>query len=495
MNPYLLASYAWRESRTLHVTFKTFDQNDTKEPNKYKYGDQVKVDLHGELQVSMLDLLKCLISLKGKMRGRYICLMLQSLWRTYILQVPRQGKIDFSMPNMIETSYPPSILYELTTEDGCMISCQQWKLEKERKCYPVLLLNGYSTESYKLPTEPKDLVRTLLDEGFETWLLQPRLHPSHPSNNFTIEDIGRFDIPSVIAKILELNGPNTKIHVIAHCVGGLAIHIAILGGYVSATHIASLSCTNSSMFFKLTTLSLVKMWIPLIPVSMKILGKNRVLSMHDDPKENPQHRILKTIARFIPRYQRCTIKECEVFSGIFGNAFWHENISYSMHQWLNKQNLSYLPMSGFPHLKKICTTGFIVDSKGRNKYLIHPERMFVPTLYISGGRNLLVTPETSFLANKYMRLHQPGLHHKRIVVEGFGHSDLLIGKESYEKVFPHFISHMRLAEKWETTERIKNKMEPMMSWEGSHDGDAGFREWSCIFYLLFFVIMIYVSFF
>ena len=72
--------------------------------------------------------------------------------------------------------------------------------------------------------------------------------------------------------------------------------------------------------------------------------------------------------------------------------------------------------------------------------------MALSTLYISGGRSLLVTPETSFLANKYMKLHQPGFRHERIVVDGFGHSDLLIGEESSKEVFPHILSHIRLSE-------------------------------------------------
>ena len=82
------------------------------------------------------------------------------------------------------------------TDDGFVITCKQWILEGEKKTYPVLLINGYSTESFWLPTEPRDLVRTLLDEGYETWLLKTRLHPFHPSSNLTIEDIGKFDIPS-----------------------------------------------------------------------------------------------------------------------------------------------------------------------------------------------------------------------------------------------------------------------------------------------------------
>ncbi|GLT62702.1 hypothetical protein SLA2020_353190 [Shorea laevis] len=45
-----------------------------------------------------------------------------------------------------------------------------------------------------------------------------------------------------------------------------------------------------------------------------------------------------------------------------------------------------------------------------------------------------------------MKLHQPGFRHERDVVEGFGHSDLLNGEESHKKVFPHILSHIRLAE-------------------------------------------------
>lgn len=88
------------------------------------------------------------------------------------------------------------------TGDGYFISCQQWKSgdvntwKSEGQRYPILLLNGYSGESFCLPTEPTDLVRTLVEQGYETWSLQSRVHPKHASNNFTIEDIAKFDIPA-----------------------------------------------------------------------------------------------------------------------------------------------------------------------------------------------------------------------------------------------------------------------------------------------------------
>ncbi|KAF9680856.1 hypothetical protein SADUNF_Sadunf06G0165100 [Salix dunnii] len=440
MNPFHFALYAWRETTTLHVTFNQVAPSGS---------TGTVLNLKGELRVSFLELLKCFISLKGNGRGRFVHLLLQTLLRTYVLQIPRGTRENFTVTDSYDKSYPSSTVDDIRTADGFIIRCRHWRnpslLNRDKLLGPILLLNGYSTESYWLPTEPHDLVRTLLEEGHEVWLLQTRLHPLNPANNATIEDIGKYDIPAAFGKILEVHGPSTKIHVVAHCVGGLAIHIALMGGHVSATHIASLSCTNSSMFFKLTAMATIKMWLPLVPISMAILGKNKILPLLGKLKGSPRHRLLKFIAQYLPRYERCTCMECEVFSGIFGNTFWHENISPTMHQWLNKQSSTKLPMSAFPHLRRICNSGFIVDNNGNNSFLIHPERMAISTLYISGGRNILVTPETSYLANKYMKLHQPSFRHERVVVDDFGHSDLLIGEKSHEKVFSHIISHVKLA--------------------------------------------------
>ncbi|XP_031103102.1 uncharacterized protein LOC116006754 [Ipomoea triloba] len=447
MNPYMLGLYAWKESTTMHVTFRKISDSASMEEN------QEMMALKGKLHISFMGFLKAAISVKGNSRLMFLSAFLQSMLRTYILQIPRRNRNILAASELPERQYPTSTLHKIKTEDGFIISCRQWKccqsewgLEEGRKLYPVLLINGYSTESFWLPTEPNDLIRTLLQEGHEVWLLQSRVHPLNSSNSFSIEDIGRFDIPSVIDTILEVHGASMKIHVVAHCIGGLAFHIAVMGGHVSAKQIASLSCTNSSMFFKITTSSLVKMWLPLIPISMAILGNNKTLPMFQSSNLNTRQTLLKSLARFLPRYERCTCDECEVFSGIFGNAFWHDNVTQTMHSWLNKVSLPSLPMAAFPHLRKICKSGHIVDAQGNNSYLIHPERMALHTLYISGGRSLLVTPETSFLANKYMKMHRPEFRHGRVVVEGFGHSDLLIGEEADKKVFPHILEHIGLAE-------------------------------------------------
>ncbi|KAK8563371.1 hypothetical protein V6N13_007680 [Hibiscus sabdariffa] len=163
-----------------------------------------------------------------------------------------------------------------------------------------------------------------------------------------------------------------------------------------------------------------------------------------------------------------------------------------MHHWLNKQSTTKIPLAAFPHLRKICKSGFIVDSKGNNSYLIHPERMAVSTLYISGGRSLLVTPETSFLANKYVKMHQPGFRHERVVIDGYGHSDLLIGEESCKEVFPHILSHIRLSEEGENVVRIsegKKYSKEALDWTADpYQGYGGSQ--SCWFSPLIVVVLL-----
>ncbi|KAI0519706.1 hypothetical protein KFK09_007165 [Dendrobium nobile] len=467
MNPLLLASHAWQESTTMHVTFRKIENNDVKAHIQHNNSSDELLSLQGELRISIFQLLRRVVGLKGKHRSKFICLLLQSLWRTYILQIPRYIKDDFNSPE-VERLWKriPNL----------------WKPQEKIPQYPVLLLNGYSGEK----------------EGYDIWLLQPRLHPLHPSNEFTIEDIGKFDIPAVIAKIREVHGPFSRIHVIAHCVGGLAIHIALMGGHVSSSKIASLSCTNSSMFFKLSNYALVKMRLPLLPVTMAVLGRNKTLSITDSSKDEFRHTVLKQLARIIPRTERCTSDECEIFSGTFGNAFWHANISKTLHQWLSKQNVTHLPMYGFPHLRKICNAGFIIDAEGKDMYLIHSERMAMPTLYIYGRRSLLVTPETSMLGYWYMWLHQPGFQHKRVMMEGYGHSDLPIGEESYMSVFPHFISHMKMVE---GGGRRKGREENVVYREAYYDdngGSRGFTFFICliaIFYFFLSILSLAIEFF
>lgn len=109
MNPYLFGLYAWRETTTLHVTFKKVVENNSREG---------MVNLKGELCISMVQLLKSILSLEGNKRGRFIRLLLHFLLSTYLLQIPRGSHKDFTLSNSYVKPYgpyPSSTLHEIKT--------------------------------------------------------------------------------------------------------------------------------------------------------------------------------------------------------------------------------------------------------------------------------------------------------------------------------------------------------------------------------------------
>lgn len=106
MNPYLFGLYTWRETTTMHVTFIKAVMNDSKEEG---------LKLEGKLNISMIELLKCLISLKGNARGTFVPLLLLTFFRTYISQVPRGSHKEFDPLKFHQKPYPNSTLHEIQT--------------------------------------------------------------------------------------------------------------------------------------------------------------------------------------------------------------------------------------------------------------------------------------------------------------------------------------------------------------------------------------------
>lgn len=106
MNPYLFGLYAWREMTTLHVTFVKVAEKNSKDE---------KVILKGELSISVTELLKSFISLEGNKKGMFLSLLLGSLLRTYILQIPRGNHKDLNLSYYLNKSYPSGTLHEIKT--------------------------------------------------------------------------------------------------------------------------------------------------------------------------------------------------------------------------------------------------------------------------------------------------------------------------------------------------------------------------------------------
>ncbi|KAI5062479.1 hypothetical protein GOP47_0023018 [Adiantum capillus-veneris] len=190
---------------------------------------------------------------------------------------------------------------------------------------------------------------------------------------------------------------------------------------------------------------------------MAIARDNRLLSMGHSNVDGWRHTLLRKVAQLLPRVERCNREDCEVFSGIFGNILWHENLTPRMHEWMNNEITTKLSLGALRHLHLVCLAGRIVDANGNDTYLQHPERLALPTTYISGGREILVMLDTSSMAHSFMQFHHPSFSHSRIVVPKYGHNDLLIGEHSGRDVFPHILDHLERFSRTKTSQHNEGK--------------------------------------
>lgn len=111
MNPYLLAMYTWRESTTLHVTLRKLTDN------KMGEADNHDMNSKGKLHISPVELLRSVYALEGGRRSRFVGLLMESLFRTYILQTPRGVLSDFTPKELAREPYPESTIHEIKTGD------------------------------------------------------------------------------------------------------------------------------------------------------------------------------------------------------------------------------------------------------------------------------------------------------------------------------------------------------------------------------------------
>ncbi|KAG6549247.1 hypothetical protein Mapa_009233 [Marchantia paleacea] len=500
MHPFLGFAFAWPESTTLLVKVQqvcpqtaTYDLQTSAAPATALQAEadvqkQRHPVLEGTLRVTLFELLKSLVTLQGSGRLGFVRFLLETLARTYLLRIPRvldqptqsatSCKALRVMPHTDTDSYVCHVLHEFSTDDGVRVSARQWicpeRSENPTSSNVVLLLNGHSTECYWLPTEPSDVVRTLLHSGYEPWLFNSRLHPLHTTDRkFNLDHIAMYDIPAVVRKIEQVRGNELPIHVVAHCVGGLNIHMAILGGHVHVSKIASLLCTNSSMFFQVTRLAMVKLMLPLMPISMAILGKNTALRTYCNSEDSLRHQLLRVIAKIVPRSESCTHDACNTFSGIFGNTFWHANVTPSVHYNYGTPNI--FPMSAMPHLRNILLKGHLIDEAGQEIYMENPERLAVPTTYINGGKELLVTQKTGKSAVEFMTRHHPQFLHNHKIILDYGHSDLLTGETSSRHVFPLILEHLdRVRAGRHFSQRNLKAMRVLQEWEQENPRDNFF---------------------
>lgn len=328
--------------------------------------------------------------------------------------------------------------FEYRTDDG--VSLRLTRYEGGRRG-PVLLVHGMGANplTYNLDTVEPNLVEYLFAHGFDVWLQEWRGSTLLPTaeTQFSADQVAQHDHAAVQAAVRSLSGRD-ELHVIAHCVGSITWVMAILAGTATPTSIA---CSSVSAHPVAPTLTRMKVGLHLGEL-MKAFGV-RILTSDSFSDQSRKQRLLDLALRLyrVPRKERCHQAVCRRLAFIYGNAVRHDNVNelshVNMHELFGPTNLT---MMG--HLSLLARREQLLSADGSDIYLNHLDRLRLPLTLLSGSENLVWTPASTERTYDLVTQELGAGTCRRVVFDGYGHQDVLIGASAARDTFPSFVAHL-----------------------------------------------------
>jgi pimeloyl-ACP methyl ester carboxylesterase len=307
----------------------------------------------------------------------------------------------------------------------------------------VLLTHGLtaSTDMFVLP-ETRNFVETLLDAGFDPWLLDwrgsCRLPHNESASSYTFDDVALYDMPAAVAAVRAAIG-DQKLFVVAHCVGAMALSMSMTAGLVPG-----LSGVVAQGVF-LT---------PKLPLGSRMrlgfLGELFRPMMGQIPTD---FRKVGLWSKYTPLFAlaslgaECPDPTCQILHnsawGTGASLFVHDNLHPHTHDRL-AELLGAAPTGILPHLRKIELARSMVSwNEADPRYAALPanaldaaDQIDCPLLLLSGSENGLWL-DSNKLCMDVLTQRNPKLDASYVEVAGYGHFDAFVGRSAALDVFPH----------------------------------------------------------
>ena len=348
-----------------------------------------------------------------------------------------------------------------------------------RRVRSILLLHafGQSGLSFTFKTTDQNLAEAFYAAGYEVWVLENRMSTRLHGHGLTIDvdEIGQIDIPEAVETILsELTkdlgeqGGRLQIHAFGQCIGSAGLGIALLSGRLSyrakpdsgdappgppeLSKLAAVTFSQVHPFLVGSRLTQAKTWIPalirnafnraVVPFSVRgpvtsLLEAylDRLFSSMPVPEEEQCHEQFDYTA-----YEDAAAT-CRRIRFIEAPLFLHRNLNADTHGILN-QLFGDADVNLFAHARRFVEHGRLVDVNGFNSYATDEnfERyLAMPVALLHGEKNELFNVKGARDTRRHLRRLQKEWTREPIVIEGYGHLDVLIGKKAHKRVFPRVI--------------------------------------------------------
>lgn len=312
----------------------------------------------------------------------------------------------------------------------------------------VLLLHGHtaSADMFLLP-ETRNLVDSLLDDGYEPWLLDwrgsCRLPYNETGQRYTYDDVALHDIPAAVSHIRERIG-DRPLSVVAHCVGALALSLSLTAGLVPG--LAGVVAQGVFLTPKLAGRTSLRM-----SLAGELL-RTRVDHIPVDFRKVGLRSRYTPLFALASRNASCPDPTCQILHnsawGTGASLFVHENLAEATHDRL-AELLGPAPLWILPHLRRIELARTVVrwhDTDHRYRALPANAldaagRIDTPVLLLSGSENGL-WGDSQRLCRDVLARRQPRLDVRYTEIPGYGHLDTFLGRGAALDVFGHILEFL-----------------------------------------------------
>jgi choline dehydrogenase-like flavoprotein len=386
--------------------------------------------------------------------------------------LPKPKPCDLEAPAFV--SVPGQVTVEKLSAGG-RIRLTRYPSRQSAGADPVLMIHGYgaSGTTFALPSIEMNLVRYLVERGYEVWVLDLRTSiglDSSRAAQWTFEDVAYGDIPLAICAVLEETG-RPRVNIVAHCVGAAMFCMAVLGGAIrDVSTIRAAVLSQVGPLVRLPGWNRAKGYVAgymkdmlqvdelniTAPRSAPVELIDRLLNSYPYPDEEWDAHHPEQPWDTVPGEAYCNRAHA-----LFGRLFEHANLNRATLSALGDL-LGHVRVKTFRQAIYYATRGRLTDTFGRNRYATYEavaRYLRFPVCLVHGLRNRVFAPQTSIDSFDYLQwvLSAPGVAapadgslsrctaDHRLCLElfpGFGHQDCLIGERAHTSVYPRIASFL-----------------------------------------------------
>ncbi|KAH0562026.1 hypothetical protein GP486_003271 [Trichoglossum hirsutum] len=341
---------------------------------------------------------------------------------------------------------------DLVAEDGVRTVMKHWKKNPTSSQTPagpkpsILFIPGLSMDHlmFMTPTIEHNAVEFFLSQGYDNvFCLTHRVGKTMVAQDGHLPLDARHDVKAALGEIRQVQQSNEKIYVIAHCIGSLATATGLLDGTIPAEWIAGITASAIFLHPIFGRINQIKASLPISPAKLYGAMVGGWYNCVSGSEDRWVQRVLDQALRFYPvggwgevcRDVCC--KRCEL---VFGRLFSHRNINSSTHS-----NLSdFFGGISIPALQQTMELGLrgtlLPDPHLDEESIRRLER--IPIQLISGDENVVFDPESTRKSEEVLRRSIPKGRWERVVVKGYGHLDLWMGREAWRDVWPRVAEYV-----------------------------------------------------